>query len=770
MGLFDRFRSTGNTPVDGSQNKADTSEQDALRLIDEGNALEDTGRLDEALQRYDAAILLAPKLARAHLNRGNILSTKDDLSGALAAYNTAIVCNPEYAAAHYNSGNANARLGQHEAAMGAYRETLRLKPDFIDAEVALGAVLEDLGREDEAASHYAAALILNPSHGGAAQNLERLLLKTAPRMLETERSAELENWARLLLAQNPDSGIAWKLLGASLHSQDKDSLDALQKAVELLPNDAEVHSNLSVIQTINKKFDDAVASCRRAIELKPDFAEAYNNLGNALLSLDQLDAAAESYRRALVIKPDFFEAHNNLGNALQKLRKLDEAMAFCQNALKINCNYEKAHNTLGRILQQLGQVEEAVKHYQRALEIKPDFSDAHIDLGNAFLELGWHESAADCYRNALTITPNSAIAFSNLGTVLKELGQLEEAVVYYRRALEIKPSEASVHLNLSAALLEMEYFSEGWKEYESRWDACDPKPPRPPSHLPQWTGQQPAPGECLLVFVEQGLGDMLQFSRYLPLVAEYFPAGVSILIGQPLLSLFRRSFPMIEVLDVIPTDQRAWQWHCPLLSLPLALGSQFKTLPLPVPYLIPDTSRIVYWKNKIAENQIPASTLKIGVVWKPGTAMKIANLKAISLQMISSMLNQAGCTWFSLQKESDPEKAPWVASGTLIDWSAEFTNFDETAALAMNMDLIITVDTSVAHLAGGLGLPTWIFNRFASDWRWVRNRQNNPWYPTTSIFTQSKAGIWDDVVDRMSAALRTRLPPETSTGLSSKNH
>ena len=723
MGLFDRFRSTGNGPVDGNQSKADTSEQDALRLIDEGNAIEDEGRIEEAMQRYEAAILLAPNLARAHLNRGNILMATGDMEGALTAYSTAIKCNPDYYAAHYNLGNAHARLDHHEAALAAYHKATGLKPDFADAEVALGCTLENLGRDDEAIARYAATLTLDSTHAGAAHNLERLLLKKGARMLDTERPAELENWTRLLLTQNPDSGFAWKVLGASLQVQGKDSLSALQRATALLPEDAAVHSNLGAVLAKLNRYEDAVVSCRRATEINPDFSEAHKNLGNALHALEQLDAAETSYRRALEIRPNYVEAHNNLSGVLRDLGKFDAAAASCR----------------------------------RALEIKSDFPEAHGNLGNALLDLGQFDEAVASYHRALEIKPSLAIVRSSLGNALKDLGQLDDAETSYRQALELIPDDAGTHINLGIVLLEMGRFSEGWQEYEYRWEGSMPKPPRPPTQLPQWTGQELYPGDRLLVFVEQGMGDMLQFSRYLSLAVERFSGGVSILVGSPLLALFRRSFPAVEVLDVIPVDQSAWQWQCPLLSLPLAFGTTLETILKQIPYLITAPERVHHWQKRIAALGLSASTYKIGVVWKPGTNMKNAKLRSLTLQHIAPLLNQPNCAWFSLQKEPDPDSAPWVASGKLIDWSEEFGDFDETAALTVNLDLIISVDTSVAHLAGGLGMPIWLFNRHASEWRWMRDREDSPWYPTMRIFTQEKTGTWDEVVSRMSAALMAVL-------------
>ncbi len=448
MGLFDRFRSAGPAPVGSSENKPDTSEQDALRLVDEGNAIEDEGRIEAAMQRYEAALLLVPNLARAHLNRGNILSIMGNVEGALEAYSIAIQCNPDYAGAYYNLGNASARLGRQEAALDAYHKAIKLQPGYADADMALGGVLEDLGRDDDAMAHYQAALTQNPQHTGAAHNLERLLIKAGQRMFHAERHAELENWARLVLEQNRDSGFAWKILGASLQMQGKDGLSALQNAIGLLPGDAEAHSNLGNALKDLGRLGDAVASYRCALKISPDCAEVHSNLGVALQEMGQLGDAVASCRRALEIKPDDAEAHNNLGNALKGLGQLEDAAASYRCALAIKSGYAEAYSNLGSVLLELGQPNDAVESCRRALEIKPGYAKAYGNLGSALLELGQLNDAEASYRRALEISPDSAEAHGNLGAALIELQRHGDAVASYRRALEIKPDLAWVHSNL----------------------------------------------------------------------------------------------------------------------------------------------------------------------------------------------------------------------------------------------------------------------------------------------------------------------------------
>lgn len=576
-------------------------------------------------------------------------------------------------------------------------------------------------------------------------------------LYNSHRYAEVERQANALLERYPYFDFGWKLLGGTLQMQGKDPLPAFQKVAELMPNDPEAHFNLGVVLKSSGRPEQAVTSYQRAIKLKSDYAEAHSNLGNTLKDLGRINDAVASYRRALKIKPDSADAHNNLGTVQKDQGRLNDAVASYRFAIALKPDFALAYYNLGNVLIELGQIDPGLSSYRRAIEIKPDFVDALNNLGSALKDQGLYDAALTSYRRVLELRPEFAEAHNNLGVVLKDLGQLDAALASFRKTLELSPDYAEAHNNMGNCLMAMGQFSEGWREQEYRLKTLDSAQLRSATQLPQWIGQKPADNEKLLVLEEQGMGDKLQFVRYLALAEEQFSGGVSVVVGGPLRKLFRRSFPNVEILDATPDDQSAWHWQCPLLSLPLAFGTTLETIPKQIPYLITDKNRVAYWQNKISTLGLPAATRKIGVVWKPGTAMKTAPLRTLTLKHIASLINQPGCAWFSLQKEPDPDKASWVASGQIVDWTDEFSDFDETAALAVNLDLIISVDTSVAHLAGGLGMPTWLFNRHASEWRWMRDREDSPWYPTMRIFTQKNAGNWNEVVNRMASAM-TEMP------------
>jgi tetratricopeptide (TPR) repeat protein len=403
------------------------------------------------------------------------------------------------------------------------------------------------------------------------------------------------------------------------------------------------------------------------------------------------------------------------------------------------------------------QNKEALIAFQKTAQLLPLEAGAHYNLGNALHNAKQLNAAVSSFINALKISGNFFHAHYGLGSVYLELGQPEKAVNSYRRALEINPNFVEAHYNLGHALLLLGQYSEGWREYEYRLKDSELEHIRAASKLPQWRGQRTSLSDQLLVFAEQGFGDTLQFGRYLTMAAERFPNGVSIVVDNPLHELFQNSFPQTEVLNNIPTDQRNWQWQCSLLSLPLAFNTKLETVPKQIPYLNANPARVAHWQARIALLELPADTLKVGIVWKPGTLMKNAKQRSLTVRNITPLLNHSSCAWFSLQKESDQDSAPWVTSGRLIDWSGEFSNFGETAALASNLDMVISVDTSVVHLAGGLGIPTWLFNQHTSEWRWMLSREDSPWYPTMRIFTQKNTGDWDEVVKRMVNSLNERL-------------
>jgi tetratricopeptide (TPR) repeat protein len=500
------------------------------------------------------------------------------------------------------------------------------------------------------------------------------------------------------------------------------------------------------------RLPEAEMLCRKILTEEPQNADALHLLGAVADETGNHTAAIELIRQAISIRKKEPLYHARLGQALQNALQYDEAIAEYERALTLKPDMLAVHMNIGNMLMEQGKFDVAEKWYERAGILDPTLALVPYNLGGLFQAQQKADKAIAAYTQALKLDPQQSEARNNLGLIYKDTGQFSAAMECFARALKLKPGDKRAQANIGITLLMQGKLAEGWPGYESRWEGLQPSFVRPATTLPQWAGemsaQLPAKDDRLLLFCEQGWGDKLQFSRYIPMAMEKFPAGVSVITDRPLQSLFRRSFPGVDILEEAPGDQSGWQWHCPLMSLPLAFGTTLETIPAQTPYLVPDAQKIAYWKDKIAA--LKSSARKIGVVWKPGKIMKSAKQKALSFQQLKPLLEQPGISWFSLQKDPDPEIEP----GRLIDWSAEFNDFDDTAALMMNMDLIISVDTSTAHLAGALNVPVWMLNRYASDWRWLRGRDDSPWYPSMRIFTQKVAGNWDEVVRRLVVELK----------------
>jgi protein O-GlcNAc transferase len=556
MGIFDRLRSAGQVVTDRN-GKADTSEQDATRLIDEGHALEAEGRLDEAMQRYLDAIRLAPNPARAHLNLGNVLLLKGDLQGALDAFRTAIKHKPDYAGAYYNIGNALLGNGQFEEAVASYRRALEINPDYAEVHCSLGIGLKELGQFQGAVASFRRALQINPGLVEAHNNLGNVLqdrFNTGNLQLNTGKLDDAVANFRLALEIEPNLAEAHFNLGNALNELGhlEGAVASYRRALEIKPDFAEAHNNLGLALKDIGQLDDAVACYRRATEINPHLAEAHNNLGSTLKDIGQIDEAVACYRRALEIKPDFAEAQNNLGIALQSLGQLDSAVACYRSALEIKPDYAEAHSNLGIALQELGQLEAAAENYRLALKLKPDFVEALSNLGMVLHDLGQLDEAVKSYRRALEIKPDYAKAHSNLGSALKDLMQMDEAMASYRRALEIKPDYAEAFSNLLFCLNHSEtsdpqtLFAEHLR-FAERFEA--PFRDNWPQH-----GNTRDPERCLRIgFVS---GDLCSHA-----VANFFELVITHLAGRPQLSLHAYYNNFVE--DSVTQRLRGYlpHWH-----------------------------------------------------------------------------------------------------------------------------------------------------------------------------------------------------------------
>lgn len=440
------------------------------------------------------------------------------------------------------------------------------------------------------------------------------------------------------------------------------------------------------------------------------------------------------------------------------------------------------YNTLYAIQLRLGDLAGAVLSLRQGLAIQPDFTAFHYNLALTLQHLGNIEGAAVGYRRTLELDPGNSAAHNNLGRVCADLGQMDEAERHYRRAIELAPANLVARNNLAMILLTAGRYEEAWPYFEDRWVSfklSDGRPARIPVQvsLPRWTGVSSSAAHGgqtaharagrLLVLHEQGFGDSLQFVRYLPLALTHF-AQVGYVCPPALRCLYEQSlsarWPGLVLLDAVPAELANWDQHIPLMSLPMAFATRVATIPAALPYLYADAGLAARWRARL--EALPATHLpRVGVVWAGGNSgIALDGLRSLAAAQMAPLLALRNVHWISLQKTDDPAKhADAATRARLVDWTDEITDFADTAALIDNLDLVITVDTSVAHLAAALGKPVWLLNRFAGCWRWLQGRDDSPWYPGLRLFTQPQRGDWDNVLARVVAALEQRFPSHDST-------
>jgi len=454
---------------------------------------------------------------------------------------------------------------------------------------------------------------------------------------------------------------------------------------------------------------------RKILEFDPSVASAWYLLGVVNQLRGKLVDSVANYEQVLRLEPDHHQALNNLGVALQAQGRVNEAEACLRRALRVHVDHAEALSNLGNLLQDQGKLDEAVACYRRALHLRPDYLDAHNNLGNA----------------------------------LRALGRLAESAACYDQALLLQPGHAQVHLSRALCWLQMGDFEQGWAEYEWRFKCKESSIPA--FRQPVWEGT-PLDGRAILLYADHGLGDTLQFIRYAPLVRER--GGRVILACQQSLARLGMSCPGIEQVIVEGTLLPEFEVYAPLMSLPRILGTTLDSIPAEVPYLTADESLVGQWSRELD----PAGGFKIGIAWQGNPRYRRDRERSFRLAQLEPVARLADVRLFSLQKGVGTEQLGEVESRfAATDLGGRLADFMETAAVMRNLDLVITPDTSLAHLAGALGVPVWVALSFSPDWRWLADRLDSPWYPTMRLFRQRTRGDWNDVFERMASELEARI-------------
>lgn len=633
-----------------------------------------------------------------------------DLVRAIALYERVIAAQPAHAEAHYKRGNALKDLGQFANALASYDRAIEHKPDFAPAWCNRGVVQQSLALHAAALVSYEQAIALDPGDGIAHSNRGSLL------QVLSRWDEALASYDRVLRL-NPQSFLAWFHRGNVL------------RALEQL--------------------DEAFASYSEAVKLKPDFAEAHYNLGVLLERMRQPRAALASYDQAITIYPGFYQAHYNRAGVLKGFKEWEAALAGYECAIAAKGDYAQAHANRGAVLQELGRREEALASYDRSIEIWPDYAEGYFNRGTTLKALmRWNEALAS-YERAIALKPDYAAAYCDRAGVFMEVGRPDAALASYHRAVAIQPDFAEAQYNHSLALLLTGDYEKGWLNYEWRWKNAEKLSlERRLFSQPLWLGKESIAGKRLLIYGEQGLGDALQFCR--------FAKGVAAKGATVVLEVQRTLAPLLASVDgvsqVVPDGDPLpeFDYHCPLLSLPLALRTTIETIPAATKYLHSDTVKVARWRERLGVRTRP----RIGLAWSGNPKQGNDHNRSLSIADWAAHLPRE-FEYICLQKDVRTADEEVLAANPWI-WrlDGELQDFGDTAALCECLDLVISVCTSVAHLSAALGRPTWVLLPFNPDWRWLLDRDDSPWYPTATLYRQPAIGDWDGVFARVAADLR----------------
>jgi len=592
--------------------------------------------------------------------------------------------------------------------------------------------------------------------------------------LQSGRLAEAETIYRHVLAQKPDSIDALHGLGqVALECRHREALGIMRQVAAARPDSPDVLADLANALQQAGDYQEATRYLQRAISLRPNFPQALVNLGNAYLALGQHASAIGALRQAIDLQPGLAEAYYNLGTALGTVGQVDEAIAAYQQAIAWKPSLAQAHSNLGNLLQLKNLDEQALLCYQRALACQPNYPEALTNMGNALVHLGRLDQAVEVHRKAIQQRELFPEAHYNLGVAHLDQMRVPEAIAAFRRAIELRPDYPEAHNNLSMLLLLSGDYVDGWQEYEWRWKV--PGFPSPTRHFPQpvWTGGPPPDGaNTILIHAEQGLGDTIQFVRYLPLVRKLGWRIVMecIVTQERLLSGSAESLGIDQIMTRIedaPIEQAdaalpPFDAHIPLLSVPRALGVFDPADPaIPrAPYLKADEELVARFREEplLAAN----GAFKVGLIWAGRPTHRADAKRSMPLAELAP-LAMNGVRLYSLQFGAAADqmlKAPREMG--LTDLTPLIHNFADTAACLTQLDLLIAVDTAAVHLAGALGLPAWAMIAFVPDFRWVLGRNDTPWYSSVRLYRQQRVGDWSGVVRTVASdlekAARTGTP------------
>jgi tetratricopeptide (TPR) repeat protein len=663
------------------------------------------------VQNFDLTVSTQPPVAATLYQSALAARRAGRLAEAEAGFRAVLAQDPRHADALHMLGIVLHMQGHSAKAEDLMRRALTLREDafFLDN---LGNLLWEIGRPDEAEVAYRRAIRVQPENINVRFNLGKLLKNM-------QRGEEAEQ--------------------------------VLMHALLGFPAHPEIYHWLGTLLYERKQLDAADSAFRHALAIAPDLSDTLINLGRLHKDRERLEDAATCYRKMLIWQPQSDIGHFNLGVILEDLNRFPEAEKSLRRALAVHPDMLEAHLNLGNRLRDANRTKDAIVHYRRVLELDPASPDGHNNVGIALMEFYQVEPAMASFQRAVDLRPDHVSAHLNINLILRDTGKLEESKAYCQRTLAMFPDNPFPHLSHAYALLQTGDLRRGWQEFEYRWKVPNDEPEFTFTQ-PIWRGKEDLRGKAILIYSEQGLGDTLQFVRYTALLAE---RGVTVYLLVPrLLRSLVASCPGVSGVYVIGDALPPFDYRCPMMSVPLACDTQMDSIPANIPYLTPPREKVAYWRERLG----PKTKTRVGITWAGDprkhlpAAHAIDRQRSMRFEQMRPILDVEDIEFYCLQFGGDAH-TQMQGHPKLIDYTREIDDFQSSAAFIENLDLVITVDTSVCHLVGAIGKPVWMLNRFNTCWRWLMDREDSPWYPTMRIFRQPALGDWASVVERVKLEL-----------------
>jgi tetratricopeptide (TPR) repeat protein len=686
-------------------------------------------------------------MSAEQIAQGHALQRAGRFSEAEVVFRRVLADEPRNAQALHLLGVTVGRMGRHQDAVNYITSATRAQPSNPVFHTNLGHALIEVGRNADAVKSFDRALHLKPDLTQAyrGRGIAQVRLDQAEAALSS---------FRMVVQLTPGDAQAQNDLGVILERmrQPLEALEHFGRAITLNPYHPEAHNNRGQLEMSLRRYAEALVSFETASQLQPRNPTLIASQGNALRALRRPAEALELYDRALALNSGHPDIHHNRALALVALDRWDEALEGLDRALALAPNAFGLHFHRGVVVGQMERYEESAASFERALAIDPTSAESLNNRGVALEQLQRPTEALEAFDRAIAVRPNYLEAITNAGNTLKGVGRFPEALDRFDRALAIAPDHPPSQWGKSLLKLTLGEFDAGWPLYESRLHLEHLRQYQRDLTVPRWSGAEPIDGKTILIHAEQGIGDTLQFVRYIPLL-EQRGARVVLEVPPVLEELLRSSFKMTGTLILHGDARPAVDYHCPLLSLPLAFHTGADSIPDGVPYVAADAGAVSAWRERLSA--LPG--FKIGLNWQGHAGSEKqpwVRGRSFALAAAAPLAAVPGVTLVSLQKAAAAEQRQDVEFGQAVQQLTDPLDtspgaFMETAALMGALDLVITSDTSTAHLAGALGVPAWVVLHKVPDWRWLLERGDSPWYPSLRLVRQQTQGDWRELFERV---------------------